>query len=341
MKRILTCCCILFFVYGKTTGQDIHFSFAEQTPLLLNPAMAGANHEMEGIVNYRNQWSSLGDPYKTTSASFHSRINSAKRKSGNILALGIRLHNDRAGNPGMVSNAASLVIADHVKTGLYSKIGVGMDLGFGQRYIKSADGRWASQYDGTNYNPGSASGETLENFDFRYFDAGIGILYSYEHRTGTLAKTMDRMLNVGLSVYHVNRPNNSFVRENAERLPLRYTFFAHGEMALSGTDMAILPGITIHQQGNFSEYLIGSSIKYTLMDKTRYTGFQKPLSLTAGLFGRLKDAAIVKFAMDWDQYAFGYAFDFNTSKLNRFTNGSGAHEIFLRFSVSEIRPLRR
>ena len=60
------------------SGQDVHFTFPEYSPLSLNPALAGANYAIEGNVNYRNQWSSLGVPYKTTAASFLARINSRK-----------------------------------------------------------------------------------------------------------------------------------------------------------------------------------------------------------------------------------------------------------------------
>ncbi len=70
-------------------SQDIHFSFAERNPLVLNPAFAGANYKKEATLNYRNQWSSLGDPITTTTLGFHSRITAERRNSGNTLAIGI------------------------------------------------------------------------------------------------------------------------------------------------------------------------------------------------------------------------------------------------------------
>ena len=63
-------------------------------------------------------------------------------------------------------------------------------------------------------------------------------------------------------------------------------------------------------------------------------------SVSFGLFGRLKDAAILKLMLDWDQYSFGYSFDFNTSGLNEYSSGFGANEIFLRFRMSEGGPSR-
>jgi len=59
----------------RSFAQDIHFSQMEYSPLTLNPALAGANSPMQGIVNYRSQWNSVAVPYKTIAASFDMRCN--------------------------------------------------------------------------------------------------------------------------------------------------------------------------------------------------------------------------------------------------------------------------
>jgi len=42
-------------------AQDLHFSNPEYSPLILNPALAGANSGMQANLNYRTQWGKLGD----------------------------------------------------------------------------------------------------------------------------------------------------------------------------------------------------------------------------------------------------------------------------------------
>jgi type IX secretion system PorP/SprF family membrane protein len=340
MKNILLLLLVLncFFFTGQS--QDIHFSFAEANPLVLNPALAGVNYVREATVNYRSQWSSLGDPYKTTTAGFQSRIPNKRRNSGNTLALGVQFVNDRAGNPGIVSNSFSLVIADHVRISRESKLGVGLTIGLCQRAIRQPDGQWASQYNGVAFDASLGSGESFDNIEYRFADAGMGILYSYGRRGGTLAKNEDLLINAGLSVYHLNRPGNSFFDDSDERLPIRYSLFANADISIPGFDGAVMPGIYLHRQADFSELLLGAYYKFKLITDTRYTGFTKPLSLSVGMFGRIGDAAIAKMMLDWDQYSFGYAFDFNTSGLNPYSNGNGAHEIFLRFIMPETRPTR-
>lgn len=339
-KKFLKIILLAAFSVANSYGQDVHFSFPEYTPLALNPALAGANYAMEGVVNYRNQWSSLGEPYKTLAASFHSRLPGKNKFQTNNFAVGLQFMNDKAGLPGIVSNSISLAVADHVMISRESKIGLGLNFGYVQRSINAADGQWASQYDGTGYNPSLPSGEFFSNPNFGILDVGAGLVYTYQHRQSTLAKSMDKFVSAGISVNHVNRPNNSFIESGNDRLPLRYSAFANGEIALGSTDASVLPGVWYHRQAGFRELMIGSSLRYKIVPETRYTGFSKPLSLTIGLFGRLKDAFIARLVVDYDRYSFGYAFDFNTSGLNNYTNGRGSQELFLRFNLSDTQPLR-
>lgn len=340
MKKYLIAVLFLNCLVWKSDGQDAHFSFPEQSPLLLNPALAGANFSMEAAVNYRNQWSSLGNPYKTLSASFHSRLPTKQKFQTNNFALGVQCMNDKAGLPGVVSNSFSLVAANHVRISRESKIGLGINLGYAQRSIDQANGQWASQYDGAAYNPGLLSGEVLSNPSFGILDLGAGLVYTYQHRQSTLAKSMDRFLSAGVSAFHVNRPQNSFIESGNDQLPIRYVAFMNGEMALGSTSTSVVPGIWYQRQGTFSVVLAGASLRYQIIPETRYTGFSKPTSVCVGLYGRINDAFVARLVIDYDHYSFGYAFDFNSSGLNDYTTGRGAQEFFLRFKLSEIQPLR-
>lgn len=321
-------------------AQDVHFSFAGSNPMVLNPALAGANYNKEATLNHRRQWGSLGEPFTTTTAGFSSRIPNQKRSASNNFALGFQFLNDKAGEPSIVSNSFSLVLADHLRIGENSTLGAGMMIGFGQRSLQQATGQWATQYNGMAYDPSLSSGETLDNLEFRFVDAGIGMVYAYGRRGGTLARTEDLTFNVGVSLYHVNRPNFSFFREQEDKLPLRLSVFTNAEIAIASMDAALMPGFYFHRQGNFTEVLLGSFYKLKIIKDTRYTGFNKPLAISLGLFGRIGDAAVIKMLLDWDQYSLGYAFDFNTSGLNNFSGGNGAHEIFLRFTSPFSRPTR-
>lgn len=340
MKNLYLLLILLIHLPNCGNAQDIHFSFAERNPLVLNPALAGANFKKEATINYRNQWSSLGDPITTTTLGFHSRLPSQKRNSGNTLALGVQFINDRAGSPRITRNSLSAIVADHVQLSRESKIGAAISIGYAQRAIRPEDGQWATQYNGTFYDPSLGSGESFETAEFRYLDLGAGLVYTYKKRGRTFSQSDIFILNAGLSAYHLNRPNNSFFTENTDRMPMRWSGFAQAEIGLSGSNGTLLPGIFFHQQGSLNELLAGMMYNFRLVDDTRYTGFNKPLSISLGFFARLRDAGILKLMLDWDQYALGYAFDFNASGLNEYSNGFGAHELFIRFTLPESGPTR-
>src|SRR3954464_13100917 len=86
-----------FLLMFSSLCQDIHFSQFYMTPLLLNPAQAGAQHDMRGTVNYKSQWSSVAQPYSTANLSWDMRI--GKTAKSGIQGVGINISQDKAGNP--------------------------------------------------------------------------------------------------------------------------------------------------------------------------------------------------------------------------------------------------
>ena len=89
-KHIFTLSAISLIALGNALhAQDVHFSHMEYSPMTLNPGLAGANSPMQGIVNYRSQWSSVATPYTTIAASFDARLNENKRNRQGIFAAGI------------------------------------------------------------------------------------------------------------------------------------------------------------------------------------------------------------------------------------------------------------
>jgi hypothetical protein len=65
--------CVLF--QNQVFGQDIHFSQFLNSPLSLNPSETGNfDGDWRIVANYRNQWQSLGVPFRTISASYDRQL---------------------------------------------------------------------------------------------------------------------------------------------------------------------------------------------------------------------------------------------------------------------------
>ena len=62
------------------SAQDIHFSQMGYSPLTLNPALAGANYDLQVNANYRSQWNSVAEPFQTVAVSADTRLNFSKNR---------------------------------------------------------------------------------------------------------------------------------------------------------------------------------------------------------------------------------------------------------------------
>jgi type IX secretion system PorP/SprF family membrane protein len=316
-------------------AQDVHFSHMEFSPMSLNPGLAGANGPMQGIVNYRSQWNSVADPYKTIAASFDARFNDKKRNKSGIIAGGINFYNDQAGDLKVNTNNVNLNLAYHLILDKSSTLGLGIYSGFGQRSISPEGGKWASQYDGNAYNPSLSSGEVFNSPSFSFFDAGAGLVYTYKNGAGYMNQNKQRFINGGIAFYHVNRPNYSYINNGEEKLYMRISGFVNANIGIANTRGSILPGIYYQRQKSAQEIYFGANYKYNLHEGSRHTGFTRPMALYIGLFGRVKDALVGKLMFEYDQFSAGFAYDINISSLTEVSRSKGGFELFLRFNMGD------
>jgi type IX secretion system PorP/SprF family membrane protein len=302
---------------------------------VLNPALAGANSGRQANLAYRTQWGQLGSSFRSAIASFDTRLGKQEGRKTNSLAMGLNFYNDRSPETAINSTTAALSVADHIKVNSSSQISLALNLGYAFRSFDASRGRWASQYNGVTYEASTASGESFGNQNFGFFDAGAGIVYSYSKTSKNAVGTTGKKVNVGLAAYHVNRPNDSFILSNDARLPVRFTLFANADINVSGTKGSFLPGIYLQRQGPFSQYLIGGYYRYNLNGGSNYTGYEKPFSLSLGLFTRIQDSFIAKLMVEFDQYSIGYAHDFTVSQLSNNAGRLGASELFIRYNMND------
>lgn len=316
-------------------AQDIHFSQLEQSPLTLNPAMAGANSPIQAIINYRNQWSKVGVPYSTIAASYDMRTNdSYYMKEGNF-AFGINFFNDQAGAQRMATTIANLNLAYHLLVTNESTLGLGIYGGYGQRSFNDDGAQWMSQYDGFGWNGNVNSGEAFERPSFNYFDAGAGIVYTYLVDGGYMTQNLKKVVNVGFSACHLNRPKYSFMKLDNERLAIRYAAFVHADLGIENSRMRIQPGLFYLRQAGHQEIMAGTNFGYIIHEGSRSTGFTRPITFYTGIFYRHKDAMIGRMAFEYDVFSLGFAYDMNISDLATVSKTIGGFEFFLRYSMGD------
>ncbi|MFY8137713.1 MAG: PorP/SprF family type IX secretion system membrane protein [Flavobacteriales bacterium] len=333
MKRLIyhVMLLLLFLVaIMETYAQDVHFSQFFNTPLIQNPAMAGAINNFEANVNYRSQWSSVTVPFKTLAASAGIKINKGSSRKGHW-AAGVQFFNDQGGDGTLKTTSGNAALVHHIKLSKYQKLGLGLSAGFGQRSIVYDNFEWGSQYTGTSYNSALPVGEYLPNNNIAYLDLSSGIVYSFNNTSGNIKVTTNNFKQgtIGFAIHHLNKPQYSFV-EGEDRMHRKYVLHGDFLFSLKNTPLALQPGFSIYQQGPSREINLGSLVRYELLPDSKYTGYFQGAGISLGGYYRYKDAVVLAGMLEFAQYSFGFSYDLNTSKLVAASGGRGAMEFTIR-----------
>jgi type IX secretion system PorP/SprF family membrane protein len=302
-----------------TRAQDIHFSQFMQSPMNLNPALAGGfDGQYRFIANHRHQWKAVTVPYVTHGLSADA---SDFMKQENINA-GLSIYHDKAGDSRFSTLHVNLVGAYDYALDSINSITGGLALGFTQRTIDYTDLQFDNQYNGFAYDGAIQNGEDFTRDSRSYANVNAGFLYKWAPEARKRAKA-------GFSLYNINGAKQSYFDDNNIKLDRRFNFHADGQFEIT-EKIDILPGFQMFSQGKFKEYILGTSARYILMnEKGVYRAFY------AGLWGRAKDAGFISAGMDYDNWYFGVSYDINTSNLSPASNHRGALEISIIYIIRD------
>jgi type IX secretion system PorP/SprF family membrane protein len=320
---------LLLLLPGAASAQDIHFSQFWMSPLIENPAMAGVDHDLSAIANYKQQWQSISAPYKTYDVSVDAKLN-RKRAAAGYLSAGMNLFSDHAGEGQMGTVQGNLSIAYHAKLNRNNTLGGGLMTGLAQRSLRFEQLQWANQYDGTGYNSSLPAGESSYAGNFTYFDTGGGLLWHFEKDGGSLSGNEKMKITGGISMYHINRPRYSYYR-SGERLYMKMVLHGNAVIGIKNTNCSVVPGFMCSKQGSAREIFFGSMVRYSLQEDSKYTGFVKGTAFSLGLHYRTRDAFVASMLLEMGQYAVGLSYDINSSPLKAASNGKGGFEVSIRF----------
>lgn len=337
MKKVLIVLVVIFisglsFLSQQIKAQDIHFSQYYESPLTLNPAMAGAfSADHRFIANYKNQWASITNPYTTFAFSYDAGIMKKKLSTG-FLGIGVNFFSDKAGDTQFGTTQADLSISYHVTLGLSSYLSAGIQSGYTQYSMTYDNLYWDNQYDGTGgFNTTLPSGENIGMQSFANADVSAGMLYSYFSPATNGTSNDGFKFNLGIAAYHINTPKHSFYELLDEKLYSRYSIHGRASIGLFSTNTAIIPSFVYFRQGTAQEINFGANFRFMLKEESHYTGFIKEAALSIGAHYRLGDAISPQVLLEVANYAIGCSYDVNVSSLSRASNGRGGFEIMIRY----------
>jgi type IX secretion system PorP/SprF family membrane protein len=341
MKKVII---LPMMIFGSVAiAQDLHFSQYSQTPSLVNPALTGSSYVLRASVIYKDQWRSVTVPYKTYGASFEMKLKASNwektdkfktkiyKQSYSRLAAGLSFYRDKAGDGNMGSTQVNFSLATFVPTSRYSSLSLGLQASMVQQSVDVSKLTFPNQYGSAGYDPSVSSGENYASQNFVYPDFAGGINWSYGYNDRTIGANNERRANVGVSVYHFNRPRQLYLDDSKERLNPKYNFHADLLLGVKNTNVAFIPAYFATVQGPSLEMIESLMIKYYFKEDSKYTGIIKRSGLGIGIAYRNMDAAILQALLEYENYAVGVSYDLNTSQLTSATAGRGGPEIFIRF----------
>ncbi|MEO6722184.1 MAG: PorP/SprF family type IX secretion system membrane protein [Ferruginibacter sp.] len=304
---------LCFFLHA----QDPHFSQFFSSPLTLNPAFTGKfDGQVRLAANHRDQWPSIPKAYVTTSASVDFSILKNKIPEGDVFGIGISGLSDQSADAALKLNYGSLSMSYHkaFDENGYNTIGAGFQATYSSAILDFSKLTFEDQLTQNGFT--GTTSETLSNgSNQNYIDVNAGILYS-----GSSNGTNNYYL--GASVYHINRPNLSFI-DKVWNLSPRLT--VHGGGSFPVTDILTLNASAIHQvQNKASETLIGAAISANLNNDK-----DNPSSVYLGSWIRFNDAIIPYIGIEVGGLRIGASYDINTSNLKAATLSRGGSEFSL------------
>lgn len=332
---------ILITIAGTASlkAQDAVFSQFYNSTLYLNPAMAGIEDDLTISMSHRAQWRSLIFPYTTSQFSLIVPYYKDKHSKpyGHIGGLGFSIFNDVAGeNSNFKTTGLNGAFAYNLPLDRkhVNQVTFGLQVGMINKRIDATNLQWGEQYNPYVGFDASIAPTEVNNFQNKtFFDINFGMFYWYYPIQDN--NPLIQSINSGISVSHLNNPNESLLNSELSRLPVLYKYHGGVLFNLNSKAMLSLNLLTAYQdqifQNNVGAYL---SYKVAAINQNIY----KYVIVRLGSWYRVKDSFIMLSEFETKLFKVGFSYDWNTSSLRYNDRGIGTYELHLSLRLTGHAP---
>lgn len=302
---------LLFYLAGSQMAyaQDPQFGHFYSNSIIYNPAFTGNVDLGRFAFSYRNQWPEVSGKFVSFAASYDHYLSNVN--SG----VGVQFMTDRAGSGGLTTNNVNFLYSYQIRLNRKVSMMTGIKGGIVTRKYDFEKFVFADQIarDGA---PASVETGFRDRVNYANFGTGV-VLYHIEKYWA------------GLSLDHINQPNNSFGEEEST-LPILYS-------AQAGYNIEVLSPL-----GGRSKSMVTLAALYKAQlkwDQLDLGVYYRTDPLLIGLWYRglpfknnegpraNVDALLMMVGLKVDRIAFAYSYDITISSLAG--NTAGSHEISL------------
>lgn len=323
MKFIKILSIALFVGSSSLFAQDPHFTQFYSAPFTVNPAYTGVfEGSFRMMSNYRQQWNSLASPYTTALVALDAKIGNKKDVGQNPFNVGMQLMTDKSMKGAFMSNYASVVTSYHVPLDVdgYESLGAGLTFSYGQRKLDFSSLTFDSQFTSGGYDQTLPSGETALQDMKPFVSIGAGVLYQY--RDADFGNYFD----VGFSAYHVNQPKQTFLADDQQYLPIRFSGQISYQHYISENGIINLKGL-YQNQGKVEYFLGGATYAKVLNQNKDMIGL--------GAYYRTGDAISPIVFFEFSDVQVGFSYDILNSNLKNAPKPLRSMEFSLQWRLGD------
>jgi len=322
-------------------AQDIHYSQFYNAPLNLNPAMTGVfGGDVRLMGNYRQQWSPWVN-YLTFSGAVDKKFYPKAPRNG-FFSGGLTFNYDEAGDSKLQNIHLGLNGSYTQKLSDHAYITLGAVVSGNQRGFKQGALTFDQQFDENRgqFFDNLGTGENFGNTTQFFLDVGTGINFRIQELSD--AELVDEQkyrskLDVGIGIYHLTTPNQSFFEGVESPLFTRYSPYIAGTLQLGReSPLDVVTHFNGQLQGPYEEWLAMVGLKIHLE-----TTPGKQFAIQPGVgyrFDEFGDAYYPTLEVNYRAWQVGLSWDVNVSEFTSVTNGNGGPEISVRYIFSKPLP---
>lgn len=298
--------------FGLLYAQDdIHFTQYDWIPIFQNPALSTVDpgHINAGLL-YRDQsFNVTSNQYQSLAAYLDSEVAIFNHK---YIVSGILL-DDKAGDGQL--NTTQLGLGLSRKLSLDQQNNHFITVGAQAKFIQRSYGDLGAFILEEELQNGVTT-EVLNNESYSYPDLNLGVLY-------TTSIADKNTLNIGFSIHHLNNSLQSNNDVTIDKYPFRINWHSDVIIPVSNS-IAFQPRIQYQRSSIYHSTQLQSLLHLTVDPK-------KNIVFSIGGGYRLDDALEALLALRYGQWELAFAYDKNTSGLQRATNNVSALEVGLRY----------
>ena len=325
MRRLVLC--VIFFYSVLSFGQDLHLSQFYTNKMKLNPALAGhyeGSYQFTG--NYRNQWREVGIPLNTVFFALdkHFFFFSDEINVGLLVADDQYAGFNQKTSKFLLNGAYTKRFGSH-------KVSAGIQMGAVLRSTDLSNQTFPNQwiYSQGVFDQNVYNGEANLGLNQGFFDLNLGVVWTKKYNN------LEPL--VGFTLFHINRPKDTYLVTFIERLRMRKSFFAQLDWRLEN-NVSVEPKLLYMWTTKAQDLVVGSNFKKHInakLVKNIYAG----VHMRAG-FARNVDAVFPTIGFTIDRFDAGFSYDINVSEISQYNERKSSLEWSLVYTFPLYNPAK-